>query len=145
MLKVVLDTVVFVRSLINPFGAAGRLVFDREGFRLFVSEPTVREVVEVLTRTELQRKYRSHTIRNAQAVLAILARAEVVVPASIEPTCRDPKDDIFLATAAAAQADYLVSEDRDLLVLREFQGTQIVTVGRFLYILDELEEQAERE
>lgn len=145
MLKVVLDTVVFVRSLISPFGGAGRLVFDRAGFRLFVSEPTVREVIEVLTRSELQRKFRSRPERDPQAVLLILARAEVVDPAEIEPTCRDPKDDIYLATAFAAQADYLVSEDQYLLALREFQGTQIVTIGRFLSILDELAEQAERD
>ena len=30
---------------------------------------------------------------------------------------RDPKDDKFLATAVASEADYVVSEDRDLLDL----------------------------
>lgn len=138
MLKVVLDTVVFVRSVISPYGAAGRLVFDRRSYRLFVSGPTVREVLEALTRSELRRKFRSVATSDPQAILGILAHAEVVAPAVIAPICRDPKDDMFLATAVAAPADYLVSEDRDLLALRAYQGTEIVTVPRMLHILDGL-------
>jgi len=134
----VLNTVVFVRSVISPYGAAGRVVFDRRGYRLFVSEPTVRKVLEVPTRSELRRKFRSVATRDPQAILGILARAEVVTPAAIAPICRDPKDDMFLATAAAAQADYLVSEDRDLLALRAFQGAEIVTVPQMLHLLDTL-------
>jgi len=49
---------------------------------------------------------------------------------------RDPNDDKILATASAAGADYLVSEDLDLLVLREYQGTRIVSAATFLGILE---------
>jgi hypothetical protein len=40
--------------------------------------------------------------------------AEVVTPSSTGPVSRDVDDDTFLA-AVAAQADYLVSEDKDRL------------------------------
>jgi predicted nucleic acid-binding protein len=49
---------------------------------------------------------------------------------------RDPKDDKFLATAKAVAADYLVSEDEDLLVLEEYEGTRIVNAAAFLRILE---------
>jgi putative PIN family toxin of toxin-antitoxin system len=145
MLDVVFDTVVFVRSLINPYGAWGRLVFDRAGYRLILSEPVLREIVEVLARPELRRKYRSVPSRDPVTLLATLSHATVVDLTAIPAVSRDPKDDKFLATAAAAQADYLVTEDQDLLVLREYEGTRIITAPRFLYILDELEERAESE
>ena len=57
--------------------------------------------------------------------------------ADIPQVPRDPKDDKFLATAMAGEADYLVSEDRDLLDLGEHQGIKIVDVATFLKTSDE--------
>ena len=50
---------------------------------------------------------------------------------------RDPKDDPFLACALAAGADYLVTSDRDLLVLEKPFGISIVTPAEFLRAMDE--------
>ena len=47
---------------------------------------------------------------------------------------------MFLACALAAKADYIVSNDRDLLVLGKPFGVRIVTPGEFLRILEELEQ-----
>jgi predicted nucleic acid-binding protein len=45
----------------------------------------------------------------------------------------DPKDDMVVATAVAAGADYLVTGDRrHLLSLREYEGIRIVTPRQFL-------------
>lgn len=40
---------------------------------------------------------------------------------------RDPDDNVFVATAAAAQAKFLITQDRDLLVLEKPFGVRIVT------------------
>ena len=52
----------------------------------------------------------------------------------------DVKDDKFLATVAISQADYLVTEDNDLLNIKEHRGARIVTAAEFLRILDDLGE-----
>lgn len=138
MHKVVLDTVVFVRSLINRSGVWGRLVFSHgEQYRLIISEPIAVEILEVLRRPELARKYRGVASANLEAILDILATAEVVMLGDIPAVSRDPKDDKFLATAAEAGADYLVSEDQDLLVLREYEGVRIVDAVTFLALLEQ--------
>jgi uncharacterized protein len=49
--------------------------------------------------------------------------------------CRDPKDDKFLTCAVEGRADYLVSSDRDLLVLSRYEGICIVNPGQFLAAL----------
>jgi len=51
-----------------------------------------------------------------------------VIPAS---ACRDPKDLPILGLAVAARCDFLVTGDRDLLVLRSYQGIPIVTPRDF--------------
>ncbi len=48
--------------------------------------------------------------------------------------CRDPKDDKFLELAVNGNADYLITGDRDLLVLNPFRGIEIVTPKDFLLI-----------
>lgn len=48
------------------------------------------------------------------------------------PVCRDPDDDLVLATALAAGADIIVTGDEDLLVLREHQDVVILSPRQFL-------------
>src|ERR1044071_3320058 len=80
---------------------------------LFVSQPILVEILEVLQRPEITSRFRTVADRDLRRVLEILSQAEVVEPPAIAPVSRDVKDDKFLAAAVAAQAEYLVSEDRD--------------------------------
>ena len=50
--------------------------------------------------------------------------------------CRDPDDDLVLATAIAAVADRIVTGDQDLLVLRAYDGMQLVSPRQVLEWLD---------
>lgn len=144
MLRVVFDTVVFVRCLINPHGRWGALVFEHAGrYRLFVSEPVLVEILEVLARPELTKKFRSLRGLDRTRVLDLLAQASVVELPAIPPVSRDPKDDKFLATARAARAQYLVSEDEDLLHLGEYEGIKMVNALQFLRILEQEDGQGE--
>lgn len=68
-------------------------------------------------------------------ILAVIASADVVEVNDVPSVSRDRNDDIFLATAVAANATYLVSEDNDLLVLREHEGIPIVTCVQFIAAL----------
>ncbi len=138
MHKVVFDTVVFVRSLINPHGRWGQAVFSYSGrYRLFFSQPVLEEILEVLQRPELTRKFRSLKTMDMSKIIEILGQAEVVELGNIPAASRDVKDDKFLATAEAAVADYLISEDDDLLVIKEYQGVKIVDTATFLRVLEE--------
>lgn len=49
---------------------------------------------------------------------------------------RDPSDDQVIACAVAAQADYLVTGDDDMLVLAEHKGIRILTPRQFLDLLE---------
>src|SRR4051812_2367849 len=101
--------------LINPHGLWGRLVFQRaDAYDLIVSPPVLQEIVEVLHRPELTRRFRSLAGLDVRQVIHMLGRAEMVEIDEIPTVSRDRKDDKFLATAAAAGADYLVSEDNEL-------------------------------
>ncbi len=141
MYTVVIDTVVFVRALLNPRSIWGRLVFDCAGhYRLVVSAPIVREVIEVIQRPELVRKFpRALPTRTPTTILDILTQTEAVeITDAVPAITRDPKDDKFLITAALAGADYLVTEDTDILDdFTEYEGVRIATAAAFLQVLEE--------
>jgi predicted nucleic acid-binding protein len=51
--------------------------------------------------------------------------------------CRDPNDDKYIECAIAAGAGYIISGDRDLLVLKEYGGVKIVNARDYLNIVEE--------
>ena len=48
--------------------------------------------------------------------------------------CRDPGDNMVLECAERARADLIVTGDKDLLVLRSYKSTSIVTPAEYLKI-----------
>jgi predicted nucleic acid-binding protein len=56
----------------------------------------------------------------------------VEVSGKIQGICRDPKDDMVLECAAVSGAEIIVSGDKDLLVLKNYQGIRVVTPRGFL-------------
>ena len=92
--------------------------------------------------TELAEKLVSKgkfTKREAQKVVrAVRKDAELVSAAPLaQPICRDPDDDWVLATAVAGESDVIVTGDKDLLVLKRFQGIPIVGPRGFLELLQQ--------
>ena len=137
MLRIVLDTVVFVRALINPKSRCGRLLNEYSGrFQIVVSEPTVRELLEVISRPELTAKYRGLAEANIRRIIDLLAQAETVQLDRVLEIVRDPKDNIFVATALMSRADYLISEDKDLLVLGNSIGVPVIDTVTFIKLFE---------
>jgi uncharacterized protein len=63
--------------------------------------------------------------------------AAVIKPPKLsKPVCRDVDDDEVLATALAAKAEIILTGDKDLLMLKEFQGVKILSPRQFAEWMD---------
>ena len=137
MYRVVLDTVVLVRGLINPYGVWGKLVFDRaRQYQLGISPPLLTEYLEVLARPELTRKFKQLP-DHMRDLLDLLSQAEIVFFSELPSFERDPNDAHVLATATYGDLDYLISAHNDLLDLHEYAGIPILNAAAFLQLLEE--------
>ena len=136
-MRVVLDTVVFVRALINPKGRWGRLLFeDADKYVIVLSPEIVKEVLEVINRPELHRRFPEMAeLPRMDLVLSQLEEAEVVEPRERLEVCRDPKDNKFFECAVAASVYYIVGEDKDILAVTAYRGIRTVSAAEFLTIL----------
>jgi putative PIN family toxin of toxin-antitoxin system len=136
-MRVVLDTVVFVRALINPKGRWGRLLFEHpDKYVIVLSPEIVKEILDVINRPDLHRRFPEMAeMPRMRLVLSQIEEAEVVEPRKRLEVCRDPNDNKFFECAVAADADYIVSEDNDILAVEEYEGIKTVSTAEFLTIL----------
>lgn len=129
--RVVFDTNVFLRALINPKGVNARLVRSLDRYLLVTSPAIIKEAVEVLSREDLLR-LKSVQKLDADRLVALLRQAPMVSPTVTVTVCRDPDDNKFLEAAVAAKAAYVVTGDKDLRSIGEYEGVRIRYPGEFL-------------
>jgi putative PIN family toxin of toxin-antitoxin system len=136
MLRVVFDVNVLVSSLITK-GKPRKLWFKarRKSFALILSKEIISEFVKVMSREKFSRYVNEEDLRvflQALYETALLVKTK----SRFKIMKEDPEDDMVLRTAYDSKADYIVSGDKHLLSLREFEGIRIVSVDEMLKILE---------
>ena len=129
MIRAVIDTSVLIRHLIKPSAAIKELIEKRwlgREVQMVTAPDLIAELEGVLKRDYMQMVIRP---KEGNALLdAITQEADILAPlGSVPAYTRDRKDDKFVACALAGGADYLITEDRDILVLKAVEGVRIVT------------------
>jgi putative PIN family toxin of toxin-antitoxin system len=129
-LRVVLDTNVLISAFHFPAGTLSGLWQPlAEGrFRLILSPAIVIELTE-----KLRGKFgwEEHELR--RMLRTLVRKAEIVRPSAVvEAVPGDADDNEIVACAVDGKADVIVSGDRHLLKLREYQGIPIVRPMDFL-------------
>jgi uncharacterized protein len=128
-MKAVVDSNVWLSAALSPGGTPAQVLRDLllNGVVVF-SDATFNELEIRIWRPKFDRYISLDTRR---AILRDIKGAAhwVSIPAEIaaQTYCRDPDDDVFIHTALAAQAPYLISGDKDLLAVLPIAGLHIVT------------------
>lgn len=144
IVKALTDSNLVVSAMISPGGApyAVMRAFREHRFSLFIADEELDELEDVLQRPRVARFLRLPDDEMTAIGRALHHDAIRVRPLpSLPLEVRDPKDAHILGAAIAGDVDYIVTGDRDLLVLNgnpELGRLQIVTPAEFLAILDEL-------
>ena len=125
------DTNAFISRLLLPDSIPGRAVSKAvDTAQLLVSEATMNELADVLSRPKLDRYL---SLEDRQQFFLLLGRiAELISILCPIRTCRDPHDDKFLEVAINGYADLIVTGDADLLVLHPFHKISILTPNDYL-------------
>ena len=133
-MKVVADSMIWYSYFVGPTSFRCQLleVALRQGVRFFVSEYLIEEVVKATTlRLKEGRRY-GMRIRYRFRRQAQLVTLPQKIPRHVPG---DLKDDAIIQTALTAKADYLVTEDQEVLELKRIGSVQIITAAEFARIL----------
>ena len=127
-MRIVVDTNVLISGIF--FG----------GFPQKILRASVERKIRACASMEILNEYQEiirEMVRRKQgnidvSILNPLIRSmEIIEPTSKIEICRDPDDDKFINCAKDAHAMYIVSGDKDLLVIQQFENISIVTAKEF--------------
>lgn len=127
-MKIVVDTNVLVSGVF--FGGYPRRVLTsivRRDISACASVEIITEYQEIVD--EMIDRKQGHIDHGLLAPL--IEALDIIHTSSDIKVCRDPDDDKFINCAKDARALYIVSGDKDLLVLRQYEDIQIVTAKEF--------------
>ncbi|MBV6440786.1 MAG: putative toxin-antitoxin system toxin component, PIN family [Haliscomenobacteraceae bacterium CHB4] len=133
-MRILLDTNLWVAALISASmrNRIERIIAD-DRLDILADAELMAELEEVCARPKF-----AHLLSPAQIAdfLQILHdRLTFIETKSQVQVCRDPDDDFLFAICLDGQAEYLLTGDNDLLALRAFEKTRILTITEFEQIL----------
>lgn len=128
--RIILDTNLWISFLISKnFTEIDNLILT-SGFTLLFSNESLEEFIEVVKRPKFKKFFSK---RDVEKLLILFDQyAELILIESNTHICRDPKDNFLLNLAIDGKADFLITGDKDLLVIGKISGTQIITFQDFL-------------
>jgi putative PIN family toxin of toxin-antitoxin system len=134
--RLVLDTNVVASAVL--WGGVPRMLLQagRENrVELFTSAALLAELTDILGRRKFDKKIAASTLTVDQLVDRYAALAALVRPTPTPRIAPDPDDDMVIGAALAAKADWVVTGDKPLLSVAQYQGVRIVSVSKALEII----------
>lgn len=127
--KVIIDSNVWISLSMSKKLEDLEEIIIKKSIVLLYSEKLVSEITGVINRP----KFRKYFAKNISELLIYFFKTYGVL---IEITsniliCRDPDDNFLLNLAVDGNADYLVTGDKDLLILEKINSTKIITIKDF--------------
>ena len=133
--RIIVDANVLLSALI---GKTTAWYFDRlltaralDSVQLYHTGRLITEVQASIQKPKLRKLIDSKKavsfLKNFESVSSHIA----INPTVLSSASRDPKDNYLLVLSEQADADYLITGDKDLLVLKHYLSTQIVSFAEF--------------
>lgn len=138
MIRAVLDSNVLAAAIPARTGMFSDLIerWLRQEFRLIVSAHILDEVARAWSKPYWQARLTPG--EPGVYIDGIRLGADLIaLTQPVTGIASHPEDDPILATALSGEAAFIVTGDKELLRMREFQGIEIVTPREFLTRLDE--------
>jgi uncharacterized protein len=138
--KIVIDTNVLVRTTFQKRSFVSQRIYQAIAAQecILVTSPDIlAEVRDVISRDYII-VYTHTTAAMRVHYMNTLIDLSILTPGTkpLTKTSRDAKDNKFLICANEAQADYLITSDRDLSDLKIYEGTKIIPPQEFVKLLE---------
>ncbi len=128
--RITIDTNLWISFLITKdYSKLDKILFERK-VTLLYSQDLIDEFIEVAQRPKFKKYF---TTEDLQALLlSMSSRATFIDVVSIIDVSIDPMDNFLLALAKDGKASHLLTGDKNLLLLKSFEDTKILTIAKYL-------------
>ena len=134
-MKVVFDTNILIAAFITE-GICAKLLLRarKKQFHLLICPFILREFEHTLAK---KIKAGKDEVKDALELISEAAKETIHPTSEVTGVCRDADDNNILACALAAEADYIVTGDKDLLELKSYRGIKIITPKGFELLFED--------
>ena len=132
-MKLVLDTNIFISAFY--WGGNSKKIINRiiEGIdELYITDQIINEISNVMKRAKFNTE--NKTIEGYIKTIEKSGK-KIFIQGKIKGICRDKDDDDKIECAVLSHADYLITGDDDLLILKNYEKTKIITQREYLNIV----------
>ena len=129
--KIIIDTNLWISFLLTKQFTFLDSLLNKRRVKLIFSDELLAEFFEVEKRPKLNKYFQDKDLE--QLIDLINVYAEFYTVKSTVDVCRDSKDNFLLALAKESNADFLITGDKDLLVIKKFENTEIVTITEYKF------------
>ncbi|MEO8820834.1 MAG: putative toxin-antitoxin system toxin component, PIN family [Ginsengibacter sp.] len=128
--RIVIDTNLWISFLLtNDFSKLDNF-FANKLVTILFNQLLLDEFIEVAQRPKFKKYFSLTDLENL--LFQIKNEAEFIQVTSKVRICRDPKDDFLLSLAKDGNATHVITGDKDLLDIKFFERTRILTMADFL-------------
>jgi uncharacterized protein len=132
-IRVVIDTNLWVSFVINRFNSQLIDVLTNPNVEIISSKELNLEIFETIGNQKLQKYIRP--FYKDEFIMVYPEIVKLIRVKTMVEVCRDSKDNFLLGLSQDGRADFLISGDKDVLVLGQFYQTKIVRLPEFLQII----------
>lgn len=142
-IRAVINTDILISGILSAGGSPGEIVdlWLAGEFTLLASNQMLAECERILEHPTLQENLRLAAVPKDDLMAMLRDRSERTVEprSNLSSLIRNPFEEMVLASAVAGHADYLVTEEEDLLALGEYEGVTIISPEQFVQIMKHLQ------
>jgi len=128
-LKLVFDTNIYISAFVITGSLAEKAILKviKENYRLFISKEIVDEVLSVLSK-----KFDYNKEMLSRTAIFLSEIAELIKTHDKVYILKDKADNRIIECVVLAEADIIVSGDKEMLSLKEYKGIKIITLREFI-------------
>ena len=136
-MNVILDTNIWISFLFGKQLQTVSELFSNPNMHIYVSECLIAEISDVLSRPKVSQHVSSESIEAMWTLMRDRCMPIENYP-GVKSEIRDVKDVYLLAMAKAIPADFIITGDKDLLVLGKYERTAILIYNDFCLLLSNM-------
>ncbi len=127
-MKITLDTNILISATFWD-GASAKIIdrIENKKIDLILSKEIIEEYSEVLNYKEIQNKIQNKNLEIKKSIGKVIALSEIVIPQKkFNIVKNDPDDNKIIECAVEGNVNYIITNDKHLLKLKEFRGIKII-------------------
>jgi len=136
-MKIILDANIWISFLFGKQLQSVSLLLTNPNVKVYVSPNLIAELLDVLSRPKVSKYISEESIEAMWEVMREHCEVIEGYP-TVEAPIRDVKDLYILSMAKVIPVDFIVTGDKDLLVLGKYENSSIITFREMMLVLEEL-------